>query len=217
MKKHLLIIATLVFAICGLGFNANAQTPTSIDPAWRIGTLDNGMKYYIRKNAQPQGRAGFWIAHDIGSLHETHNQNGLAHVLEHMAFNGTKHFPDKKLLDYMQSIGCAFGANINASCSQQLTQFMLTDVPISREGIIDSCLLILFDWAGHILCEQHEIDAERGVIREEWRTGRTAMRRNFDERSRTFFPGTPYATRNVIGDTSIITNFTSKDILDFYH
>jgi zinc protease len=216
MKKHLILAASLL-ALCFLGLNANAQTRTPIDPAWRIGTLDNGMKYYIRKNAQPEGKASFWIAHDIGSLHETHNQNGLAHILEHMAFNGTKHFPDKKLLEYMQSIGCAFGANINASCSQMLTQFMLTDVPIVREGIIDSCLLILYDWAGNILCEQDEIDAERGVIREEWRTGRSAMRRNFEERSRTFFPGTPYATRNVIGDTSIINNFMSEDILDFYH
>ena len=213
MKKHLIFALALV--ICAMGLNA--QTSTPIDPAWRIGTLENGMKYYIRHNAKPDGKAGFWIAHDIGALHEKPNQNGLAHVLEHLAFNGTKHFPNKTLLEYMQSIGCAFGANINASVNQMLTQFMLTDVPISREGIIDTCLLILYDWAGNILCEQHEIDAERGVIREEWRTGRTAMRRSFEERSRTFFPGTPYATRTVIGDTSIINNFMQQDILDFYH
>jgi zinc protease len=217
MKKHL-ILAALLFAFSTLGFQTNAQTPTPIDPAWRIGTLENGMKYYIRHNATPAGRAGFWIAHDIGALHENHRQNGLAHVLEHLAFNGTKHFPGKSdMVDYLQSIGLAFGANINASVNQFLTQFMLTDVPLLREGIIDSCLLVLYDWAGHILCSDEAIEAERGVIREEWRTRRTAMMRSFQERARTFSPGTPYATRTVIGDTSIINNFTREDILQFYH
>jgi zinc protease len=211
-KNNLLLIA--LSAIC---LSAAAQTPAPVDPAWRTGTLDNGMKYYIRHNARPEGKAGFWIAHDIGALHETPNQNGLAHFLEHMAFNGLKHFPGKAMLEYMQSIGCAFGANINASTGQQLTQYMLTDVPIQREGVIDTCLLILHDWSGHILCEQDELDAERGVIREEWRTGRSAQRRNSQELMRTLYAGTPYATRSVIGDTSIINNFTRTEILDFYH
>ena len=216
MKKNL-IVPLLLFVFCAVCLNTNAQTLTPVDPAWRIGTLDNGMKYYIRQNAKPEGKAGFWIAHDIGALHETHNQNGLAHFLEHMAFNGLKDFPGKTMLEYMQSIGCAFGANINASTGQMLTQYMLTDVPISREGIIDTCLLVLYNWSGHILCEQEELDAERGVIREEWRTGRSSMRRNYNELGRTLYSGTPYATRTVIGDTSIINNFTQKDILDFYH
>ena len=216
MKQYLFFV-TLALAVSAMSLNVNAQMPTPVDPAWRMGTLDNGMKYYIRKNDTPAGKAGFWIAHDIGSLHETHNQNWLAHFLEHMAFNGLKHFPGKAMLEYMQSIGCAFGANINASTGQQLTQYLLTDVPLHREGIIDTCLLVLHDWSGHILCEQKELDAERGVIREEWRTGRTAARRNYQELARTLYPGTPYATRTTIGDTSIINNFTQKDILDFYH
>ena len=193
-----------------------AQTPAPIDPAWRTGALSNGMKYYIRANPKPEGKACFWIAHDIGALHETHNQNGLAHFLEHMAFNGLKHFPGKSMLEYMQSIGCSFGGNINASTGQMLTQYLLTNVPISREGVIDTCLLILHDWSGHILCEQEELDAERGVIREEWRTGNNASRRSYQERNKTLYAGTPYATRSVIGDTSVINNFTQKDILDFY-
>ena len=216
MKKNL-IFATLLFALCFWSLNVKAQTRTPVDPAWRMGTLSNGMKYYIRANAKPEGKACFWIAHDIGALHETHNQNGLAHFLEHMAFNGLKNFPGKSMLEYMQSIGCSFGANINASTGQELTQYMLTDVPISREGVIDTCLLILHDWSSYILCEQDELDSERGVIREEWRTGRSAMRRNYQELGRTLYSGTPYATRTVIGDTSIINNFTRKDILDFYH
>ena len=215
--KNRLIFSTLVLVLSSLGLSMTAQTPIPVDPSWRIGTLGNGLTYYIRQNAQPQGKAGFWIAHDIGALHETHNQNGLAHFLEHMAFNGLAHFPGKEMLEYMQSIGCSFGGNINASTGQTLTQYLLTDVPISREGIIDTCLLILHDWSGHILCEQEELDAERGVIREEWRTGRNAMRRNYNELGRTLYSGTPYATRTVIGDTSIINNFTRKDILDFYH
>ncbi|MDR0295387.1 MAG: insulinase family protein, partial [Prevotellaceae bacterium] len=215
MKKNLIIV-TLVFALCSLSLNTQAQTLAPTDPAWRTGTLSNGMKYYIRKNAKPEGKACFWIAHDIGALHETPNQNGLAHFIEHMVFNGLKNFPGKTMLEYMQSIGCSFGGNINASTNQMLTQYLLTDVPISREGVIDTCLLILHDWSGHILCEQEELDAERGVIREEWRTGTSAMRRNYQALSKTFYPGTPYATRSVIGDTSIINNFTQKDILDFY-
>ncbi len=216
MKKNL-ILSTLVLVFCIMSLGMNAQTPTPVDPAWRMGTLENGMKYYIRKNAKPEGKASFWIAHDIGALHETHNQNGLAHFLEHMAFNGLAHFPGKSMLEYMQSIGCSFGGNINASTGQMLTQYMLTDVPVDREGVVDTCLLILHDWSGYILCEQAELDAERGVIREEWRTGRSASRRNYNEMSRTIYGGTPYATRSIIGDTSIINNFTQKDILDFYH
>jgi zinc protease len=227
MKKHL-IFATLLFAFNILGFQSNAQpqhevqaqqslTQAPIDPAWRIGTLENGMKYYIRHNARPEGRAGFWIAHDIGSLHETHYQNGLAHFVEHMGFNGIEGFPGNTMLDYLQSIGLSFGGNINASVNQLLTQFMLTDVPIDRESVIDTMLMILYGWAGNILFEEDELESERGVIREEWRTTRTAMRRNFNERARTFFPGTPFATRTVIGDTSIINNFTREQMLDFYH
>ena len=212
-----LLLPTLALALLSAAFSIEAQTPAPVDPAWRIGTLPNGMKYYIRKNIKPEGKACFWIAHDIGALHETHNQNGLAHFLEHMAFNGLKNFPGKSMLEYMQSIGCSFGGNINASTGQMLTQYLLTDVPISREGIIDTCLLILHDWSGHILCEPDELDAERGVIREEWRTGRNASRRTWQEQAKTFYGGTPYATRTVIGDTSIINNFTQKDILDFYH
>ena len=207
---------TITLALYFWSLNSQAQTVTPMDPAWRTGTLSNGMKYYIRSNPKPEGKACFWIAHDIGALHETHNQNGLAHFLEHMAFNGLKHFPGKTMLEYMQSIGCAFGANINASTGQTLTQYLLTNVPIHREGIIDTCLLVLHDWSGHILCEQDELDAERGVIREEWRTSQSAPRRSYQERGKTLYPGTPYATRTVIGDTSTINNFTQKDILDFY-
>lgn len=212
-----IILTNILLIFCVICFTAQAQTPAPADPAWRVGTLPNGMKYYIRNNAKPAGKACFWIAHNIGALHETHNQNGLAHFLEHMAFNGLKNFPGKAMLEYMQSIGCSFGANINASTGQTLTQYLLTDVPISREGVIDTCLLILHDWSGNILCKPEELDAERGVIREEWRTGSNAMRRNSEEMGRTLYSGTPYATRTVIGDTSIINNFTQKDILDFYH
>ena len=214
MKK---ILTTLSIIFICLTFHMQAQTLAPVDPLWRIGTLPNGMRYYIRHNPKPEGKACFWIVHDIGALHETHNQNGLAHFLEHMAFNGLKHFPDKDMLEYMQSIGCSFGGNINASTGQMRTQYLLTNVPISREGIIDTCLLILHDWSGHILCEQEELDAERGVIREEWRTSNGAPRRASNERAKTLYGGTPYATRSVIGDTSIINNFTQKDILDFYH
>jgi zinc protease len=208
---------SLLFVLISIMLSTFAQTPTPVDPAWRIGKLDNGMTYYIRKNVKPENKASFYIVHDIGALWETHNQNGLAHFLEHMAFNGLQDFPGKTMLEYMQSIGCAFGRNVNASTGQKMTNYLLTDVPLVREGIVDTCLLILKNWSGGILCEQSELDAERGVIREEWRTGHDANERSYNEYLKTLYAGTPYATRSVIGDTSIINNFKQEEILDFYH
>jgi zinc protease len=232
--KKIVIFATILFAF---NFSTNAQTqhpstslgtssvqtrqsqtPTPIDPAWRIGTLDNGMKYYIRHNATPANRASFWIAHDIGSLHEEHNQNGLAHFIEHMAFQGTKYFPGSSKVEYLHSLGLANGANINASVNVVLTQFMLTDIPMNvRETIVDTILLMLYGWAGNILFDEELLEVERGVIREEWRTRNSAQGRNRHELNRVFYPGTRWATRTTIGDTSVINNFTRDELLEFYH
>ena len=137
------------------------------DPTIRSGKLANGMTYYIRYNDYPKGYANFEIFHSVGALQENANQNGLAHFLEHLAFNGLAHFPGKSMLNYMESIGVKFGSNVNAATSTDYTRYMLTNVPTSRQGIIDTCLLVLCDWSGSILCEQDEINAERGIIEEE--------------------------------------------------
>ena len=154
-----------------------AQLPQ--DPDVRKGTLKNGMTYYIRHNAKEAGLADFYIAQRVGSILEEPRQRGLAHFLEHMAFNGTKNFPGKNgkpgIVPWCESIGVKFGANLNAYTSIDQTVYHIGSAPLTREGIIDSCLLVLHDWSHYLLLEDEEIDKERGVIHEEWRTRRAGM------------------------------------------
>ncbi|MBO6034485.1 MAG: insulinase family protein, partial [Paludibacteraceae bacterium] len=144
-----------------------AQLPT--DPNVRTGKV-NGLTYYVRSNNFVPDRAEFYIVQNVGSILEKPEQRGLAHFLEHMAFNGTKHFPGKSLINYLETIGVKFGANLNAYTSVDKTVYYFTGVPVERASVADSCLLILRDWSDGILLESGEIDKERGVIEEEWRT-----------------------------------------------
>ena len=153
--------------------------PLPNDEAVRYGVLENGMTYYIKANQEPKERASFYIIQNVGALLEEDHQNGLAHFLEHMAFNGTKHFPDKGIISFLERHGVAFGENINAYTSQNQTVYNLSDVPVNKPGILDSCLLILNDWSNYLLLTEEEIDSERGVIKEEWRTSRTAQFRMY--------------------------------------
>lgn len=136
---------------------------------FRKGKLDNGLTYYLYHNESPKGCADFFIAHNVGALQEDDNQNGLAHFLEHMAFNGTAHYPDKGILDFLAREGVRFGANVNAYTSRTETVYNISRVPLVRESFVDSVLLAVRDWSCDISCEQDAIDAERGVIHEEWR------------------------------------------------
>ena len=171
MKKSVLIRAAL---LCLLAVPAAGQVPAGpqekmpLDGEVRVGRLDNGMTYYIRHYDNPRQRADFFIAHDVGALQEEDDQNGLAHFLEHMAFNGTKHFPGKGILNYLAANGVRFGYNVNAYTSRDRTVYNVSNVPLVREGLVDSLLLILHDWSYYIACEPGEIESERGVIREEW-------------------------------------------------
>ena len=195
---------------------AQNMPPVPIDPKVRYGKLDNGMTYYIRANQQPKDRAEFYIAQNVGATLENDDQNGLAHFLEHMAFNGTKNFPGKGIINYFESIGVRFGANINAYTSLDETVYNLSNVPTIREGVVDSALLVLHDWSSFISLEGEEIDNERGVIREEWRTGAQANRRMWKEGNKQKYPESQYAKRDVIGDTAVINNFSHQALLDFY-
>jgi zinc protease len=190
--------------------------PIPIDPKVRYGKLENGLTYYIRSNQKPKQRAEFFIAQNVGAILENDNQNGLAHFLEHMAFNGTTHFPGKNIINYFEKIGVKFGANINAHTALDETVYNLSDVPTVRESIIDSALLVLHDWSNSISLESNEIDAERGVIREEWRTGAGPERRMWKESNRLKYPGSQYAKRDVIGDTAIINHFAHQTLREFY-
>ena len=213
MKKF--ILSTIVLAL-SLTMAAQQPQPLPIDSAVRVGKLENGLTYYIRHNEYPKNRAEFHIAQAVGAILEEDHQNGLAHFLEHMAFNGTEHFAGKGIIEYFESIGVNFGGNINAYTSLDETVYRLSEVPTTREGIIDSALLVMHDWACGLLLLEDEIDNERGVIREEWRTGMGASRRMWKHSNMLKYPGSRYAKRDVIGDTAVINNFAYDALRDYY-
>ncbi len=211
MKRLFLFIAAIFVAAMAFG-----QTPLPNDPAVRVGKLDNGMTYYIRHNDQPAQRAEFYLATDIGAFQEEDHQDGLAHFLEHMCFNGTKNFPGKGILNWLQSIGAEFGRNINASTGLEQTQYMLNNIPIVRESIIDSCLLILHDYSHFVTNDPAEIDAERGVIQEERRTRDDASWRLYLKSREYYYGDTPYAKRTLIGSEEQLANFKYESLTSFY-
>ena len=212
MKRLFIFLAAIIAATVAFG-----QTPLPNDPAVRVGKLENGMTYYIRHNDQPAQRAEFYLATDVGAFQETDDQDGLAHFLEHMCFNGTKNFPGKTLLNWLQSIGAEFGRNINASTGFEQTQYMLNNIPIVRESVIDSCLLIMHDYSHFVTCEPSEIDAERGVILEERRTRRNAGWRMFERSLPYYYGDTPYAKRTLIGGEDQLKTFAYESLTNFYH
>ena len=150
----------------------NFEQPAPIDPEIRTGRLDNGLTYFIRHNKEPEKRASFYIIQNVGAILENDDQDGLAHFLEHMAFNGTEHFPGKTLISSLEKHGVAFGYNINAYTGFDETVYNISNVPVDKPGLVDTCLLILHDWSDFITLSGEEIDLERGVIAEEWRTSK---------------------------------------------
>lgn len=212
--KLFLSLALMMGAVC---LSAQQAPPVPIDPKVRFGKLENGLTYYIRANQEQKERAEFYIAQNVGASLENDDQNGLAHFLEHMAFNGTKNFPGKGVINYFESVGVRFGYEINAYTSLDETVYNLSSVPTTREGIIDSALLVLHDWSNFILLEGDEIDSERGVILEEWRTGQGPERRMWKKSSAIKYAGSQYAKRDIIGDTAVIRNFDHQALRDFYH
>ena len=211
MKRLLIFLAAIVAATVAFG-----QNPLPNDPAVRVGQLENGLKYYIRHNDQPAQRAEFWIATDAGAHQEEDHQDGLAHFFEHMCFNGTKNFPGKSMLTYLQSIGAEFGRNINASTGFEVTQYMLNNIPVVRESIVDSCLLVLHDWSGFVTCAPEEIDNERGVIIEEKRSRDAADWRMYMAARPYIYGDVPYGRRTLIGGYDQLANFEHKSLTEFH-
>ncbi|MEN8203456.1 MAG: insulinase family protein [Bacteroidota bacterium] len=207
-----------ITSFCTLAFaQVDPMQAMPNDETVRTGVLENGMTYYIKSNQEPKERASFYIIQNVGALLEEDHQNGLAHFLEHMAFNGTKHFPDKGIINFLERHGVAFGENINAYTSQNQTVYMLSDVPVNKPLILDSCLLILNDWSNFLLLTEEEIDAERGVIKEEWRTRNSAQRRMMKALMPYLYPNSKFAERDVIGDMDVVENFEYDALRDFYH
>ncbi len=217
MKKLSITFLLLVAALAGA-----AQETLPQDPTIRKGQLKNGLTYYIRHNAKEAGLADFYIAQRVGSILEEPRQRGLAHFLEHMAFNGTKNFPGKGkrlgIVPWCETIGVKFGANLNAYTSIDQTVYHIGSAPLKREGIIDSCLLVLHDWSHYLLLEDEEIDKERGVIHEEWRTRRAGMavQRLQELAMPKVYRGTKYEDCLPIGSMDIVDNFPYQDLRDYY-
>lgn len=187
-----------------------------VDPEVKVGTLPNGLTYYIRHNEYPKGQADFYIAQNVGSILEEDNQRGLAHFLEHMCFNGTTNFPGSSLRDWLESIGVKFGYNLNAYTSIDETVYNISNVPVARESVQDSCLLILHDWANDLTLAGEEIDKERGVIHEEWRRSNQGQMRILEGILPELFPTTKYGHRLPIGTMEVVDNFPHQALRDYY-
>ncbi|MGI6242638.1 MAG: M16 family metallopeptidase [Prevotella sp.] len=195
---------------------AQQSTPIPIDKNVHIGQLENGLTYYIRYNAWPQKRANFYIVQKVGSIQEEESQRGLAHFLEHMCFNGTKNFPGNQVIKYCESLGVQFGQDINAYTAIDQTVYNIDNVPTTRQSALDSCLLILHDWANELTLDPVEIDKERGVIHEEWRQRTSASNRMLERNLPKIYPGSKYGVRYPMGLMSVVDNFKYKELRDYY-
>lgn len=217
MKKMILGAIAFVAALTSplaAGAQQMPQLPT--DPEVVSGVLPNGLTYYIKHNETPKGQADFHIAQKVGSVLEEDNQRGLAHFLEHMCFNGTKNFPGNSLISYLESIGVKFGSHLNAYTGTDETVYKITNVPTARTEVTDSVLLILHDWANELLLDGEEIDKERGVIHEEWRTSNVGQMRILEELLPKMYPGSKYGHRLPIGTMEVVDSFPHQALRDYY-
>ena len=210
------MLAAAVFAAGSAMAQFDPMQPIPADKEVRTGRLDNGLTYYIRHNEKPKGQADFYILHNVGAIQEEDDQQGLAHFLEHMAFNGTKNLPRKQLIEYLETVGVKFGYNLNAGTSWDQTVYNISDVPTSRQGIIDSAMLILHDWSHFIALRPEEIDSERGVIMEELRTRDGASWRSTMKLLQALGKGTRYEHRNLIGYLDGLKSFEHDALERFY-
>ncbi|MFP4664103.1 MAG: M16 family metallopeptidase [Bacteroidales bacterium] len=215
MKKLILgLLAVLFVFAASAQYNPTDEIPFTDDVTY--GKLDNGLTYYIKSNPKPENRAELTLVVNAGSVLETDEQQGLAHFAEHMAFNGTKNFPKNELIDYLESTGMEFGADVNAYTSFDETVYGIT-IPMDGEEMLDQGLLVLHDWANYVTMEGEEIDKERGVIHEEWRMGQGAM----DRMSREYYPkifyNSKYADRLPIGTMDVVDNCEHETLRDFYN
>ena len=216
--RHLftLVIALLVSFAVAAQPGAQQIPVLPADKAVRVGQLPNGMKYYLRHNDKQKNLADFYISHDVGAIQEEDDQQGLAHFLEHMAFNGTKNLPGKMLIEYLETVGVKFGTNLNAGTSWDYTQYLLKDVPTIRKGIVDTAMLILHDWSHFIALQPKEVDSERGVIMEELRMRDGASWRGTIKMLQALCRGTRYEHRNLIGHLDGLKSFNHSSLENFY-
>lgn len=213
--KRLTSLATLLLLVVVCAFSQMQPTPLALNPDVKTGVLPNGLTYYIMHNEKPKDRANFYIAQKVGSALENQDQLGLAHFLEHMAFNGTTHYPGKNMLNYLQSKGIRFGADINAYTSFDETVYNINNVITTDKSLMDSVLLVIRDWCDGILLEEDEIEAERGVINEEWRSRNDASTRMYETILPQIYKEYQYQ-QMPIGKMDVVMNFKPEVLRAYY-
>ena len=209
------LFSLFAFALTAMA-NAQQLPPVPVDTGVRIGKLPNGLTYYIRHNEWPEHVANFYIAQRVGSLQEEEDQRGLAHFLEHMAFNGSEHFKENGIVEFCRSLGVAFGRDLNAYTNFAETVYNVNNVPTARQSALDSCLIIIKDWSNGLLLEDKEIDKERGVIHGEWAMRNSASMRLLESNLPRLFPGSKWGVRLPIGLMSVVDNFTYDALRKYY-
>ena len=214
MRLKNFFVAVLLFA--GVSVQAQQMAPIPQDKDVRVGKLDNGLTYYIRHNNYPEHVANFYIAQKVGSINENEDQRGLAHLLEHMAFNGSEHFKDNLLQEYLQSIGVEYGRNLNAYTSTDQTVYFITDVPTARITAIDSCMLVLKDWSNGITLDAKAIDQERDVVHNEYRMRIVGTQKILESVLPDLYPGSKYGQRFPIGLMSVIDGCSPETLRAYY-
>ena len=213
---RLAFVAIAGFACLPVAVRAQQMPPVPVDKEVRIGKLDNGLTYYIRHNEYPKNQVDFYIAQKVGSILEEDNQRGLAHFLEHMCFNGTRNFPGSSMIKWLETVGVKFGYNLNAYTSIDETVYRISSVPTERIGVQDSCLMILSDWADGLLLEGKEIDEERSVIHEEWRSQLPPNMRIMEKLLPELYPDSRYGHRLPIGTMEVVDHFPHQALRDYY-
>ena len=216
-KRFMMLAALLVSSVAAMVAQEMQMPPIPIDKNVKIGKLDNGLTYYIRKNNWPENVANFYIAQRVGSIQENEDQRGLAHFLEHMAFNGSEHFPDSALLDFTRRIGVDFGRDLNAYTSIDQTVYRICDVPTKRVTALDSCILVLKDWSNGLTLKSEEIEKERGVIHQEWQLGEGPTQRIIQKLLPRLYPGSKYGERLPIGLMSVVDGCNPQVLRDYYN
>ena len=217
MKVKMFLVAVLtMFSATAAVAQEMQMPPIPVDPAVRIGKLDNGLTYYIRHNDYPEHVANFYIAQRVGSINEEESQRGLAHFLEHMAFNGSEHFKGNGIIEFCRSLGVEFGSDLNAYTSIDQTVYRVCNVPTKRATALDSCLLILKDWSNGLALEPEEIDKERDVVHNEWRLGEGPSQRMLQRALPKTYPGSKYGERLPIGLMSVIDSFKPQTLRAYY-
>lgn len=217
MKIKQLCVSGLLL-LAAVTASAQMEMPKiPVDPAVRMGKLDNGLTYYVRHNEWPENVVNFYIAQRVGAIQEEESQRGLAHFLEHMAFNGSEHFAGNGIIEFTRSLGVSFGGDLNAYTGIDQTVYRICNVPSKRITALDSCLLVLRDWSCGLTIDSVEIDKERDVIHNEWRLGEGPSQRMIQSALPKIYPNSKYGVRMPIGLMSVIDNFAPQTLRDYYH